>query len=207
MKSLLYIFASLRGALRRRRNLFDGDRHASQRSARDDGHIRGFTLVEVLVVISLIGIIGTLVVAVLSITLRGSQKADVIAVTRQNGNLALSQMTKQIRFAKSIDSPSSCIPSVTSTSITITSFTDGDQTTFACPTSLDSGITSNSASLMDANAVSVESCSFICSQANSQDPPTVTIEFTLIPFVENQFTEAQTSLPFQTSVTMRNFNR
>lgn len=62
----------------------------------------GFTLVEILVVIAIVAIIGTLLVAIFTSTLRGSNKAQVLAVIKQNGQAVLENMDKTIRVADNV---------------------------------------------------------------------------------------------------------
>ena len=162
---------------------------------------RGYTLIELLTVI---GILSVIVVSVVFISLRGSQKSDKLETVRQGGDTALSQMVRSIRYAKTLNTPASCVPAVNSSSITITSLQDNGQTTYSCNANT---ISSNSASLIDTNAVSVTACSFTCSQQRVSDPPTIQIQFSLSAKNSNSFTETQATIPFQTSVTLRNYIR
>ncbi|MCL4366051.1 prepilin-type N-terminal cleavage/methylation domain-containing protein [Patescibacteria group bacterium] len=62
----------------------------------------GFTIAEVLVVIAIIAIIGTIMVTTFSNTLRGSNKAQIISAIKQNGQSALENMDKNIRNADNL---------------------------------------------------------------------------------------------------------
>lgn len=167
---------------------------------------RGFTLIEILAALAVFVTVSGIILSILFVSLRGSRKSDVIVSARQNGDAAMSQMVRMIRYAKSLDSPVSCVPSANSlTSITITA-SDDNQTVFSCPASAGAGIASNSASLVDTTAVSVSACSFSCSQPSLNDPPTITINFTLAALGGGNLVEGATSVPFQTSVTLRNYN-
>lgn len=164
----------------------------------------GFTLVELLLAFGIIAVIGTIVLSILFLTLRVSKKSDVLIGLKQSGNTAMSQIVKQIRYAKSLDSPTSCItPKIGD--ITITSSLDNAQTTFSCSVP-SATISSNSASLVDTSSVAVTNCSFTCTQTTLNDPPTIGIKFTLSNAGSGPF-ETTGSVPFQTSVTMRNFSR
>jgi type II secretory pathway pseudopilin PulG len=165
---------------------------------------KGFTLIELLVVMSIFIVVGGLMVSILFIALRGSNKAETMSTVKQNGTFALSQMVKQIRYARSLDFPASCVPTANTPSISITSVNDSGQTTFSCPASQSTPITSNSAALIDSNAVSVTYCSFTCTQNNISEPPRVTIQFTLSSKNSSGLVESKSSIPFQTSVIMRN---
>jgi prepilin-type N-terminal cleavage/methylation domain-containing protein len=164
----------------------------------------GYTLVELLTVIGILSVISVIVLSVVFISLRGTQKSDTIEVVRQNGDTAMTQIVRGIRYAKSLDSPTSCVPSTTSSSITITSIQDNAQTTYSCNANT---ISSNSASLLNTNGVATTSCSFVCRQNRSSDPPTITIQYTLSANTTGSLSETSATIPFQTSVTMRNYNR
>lgn len=164
---------------------------------------RGFTLLEILTVVGILAVIGSISVAVISITLRGTKKADLLEVARQNSDTALSQMVRTIRYAGSLDIPASCVPSATVTKIAVTSVDTHVQTTYEC---INNTINANNVSLFNTNALKMQqnSCSFVCAQPTVNDPPTITIQYTLVPAATGLFTETNFSLPFQTSVTMRN---
>jgi prepilin-type N-terminal cleavage/methylation domain-containing protein len=166
----------------------------------------GFTLVELLVSVGLFAAISTIVISVLFTAFRASKKSEVMLAVKQNGSTALSRMVNNIRFARSLDDPLVCIPDALLDSITVTAF-DGGQTVYGCPGVLTESISSNSAVLVDINAVSVTACSFTCSQTSVSDPPTITIQFILSAARATDFVETTSSIPFQTAVTMRNFYR
>lgn len=165
---------------------------------------RGYTLLELLTVVGLLSVIGVIVLSVIFISIRGTQKSDTSEVVRQNGEVALSQIVKNIRYARSLDAPVSCIPATTVSSITVTSLQDGGRTTYACSNNT---ISSNSASLLNTNAVVTTDCSFVCVQSSESNAPTITIQYTLSAKGANNFTETRATIPFQTSVIMRNFIR
>jgi len=168
---------------------------------------KGFTLIEILVAIGIFVTISTVVVGVLFSTLRTSRKSEVLLNLKQNGDTALVQMVANIRYAKSLDDPVSCVIPKTQPSITVTSSSDDGSTTYSCPADPTFPISSNSAALIDTSSVLVRSCSFSCTQTADGNPPTITIKFTLDSAVSAGFVETTGSIPFQTSVTMRNFSR
>lgn len=63
---------------------------------------RGFTLVEILVTMAIVAILGTMLVAIFSSTLRGSNKSQILAVIKQNGQAVLDNMDKTVRDADNI---------------------------------------------------------------------------------------------------------
>lgn len=179
--------------------------HSRQRRA-------GFTLIEILAASSVFMVIGTAVLSVLFVSLRASKKSDLLINLRQNGNSALTQMARQIRYANSLEDPISCLPPVNQSSITITSGTDSTETTFSCgaiPGTISSTDTLDNIPkpLVDTNSIAVKDCSFTCSQKKIDDPPTINLKFTMESKNVSGLTESNGSIPFQTSVTMRNSGR
>lgn len=181
----------------------------------------GFTLIEMLAAIIVLIALGSIVTGIVWTSLRGNNKASTVSNVRQNGNYALSIMSKMIRDAKyfkgvSIDGSSystDCYQTIANPSPTpipyqylkIKSFDDGE-TIFSCT---EDNISSNSGtidvSLLDSNSVSLASCYFECSQPSFSDYPTIKINFELT--ATGSAFENQASIPFETSVTLRNFER
>src|SRR6185436_1265783 len=54
----------------------------------------GFTLIEMLVVISIIVVIASIVGSILVTSFRGEHKSNSLTIIRQNGDYAISQMAK-----------------------------------------------------------------------------------------------------------------
>ena len=163
---------------------------------------KGFTLMELLTVISILSVIGVICVSIITITFRTTKKTDLLNYARQNGDTALSEMVRSIRFAASLNAPATCNPTTTVSSISITSLLDNGQTTYSCGNGT---IASNSASLVDTNSLQVTSCSFTCSQPSTTVPPIITIQYALSPKTTGNFAETNFTLPFQSSVTLRNY--
>lgn len=67
---------------------------------------KGFTIIEILVVIAIIGIMGLVVTEIFVRNLRGNEKAKVLASIKQNGQSALERMDKTVRSADNIV----CVP-------------------------------------------------------------------------------------------------
>ncbi len=153
-------------------------------------------------VIGILSVIGTIAVSIITITLRGAKKTDLLNFANQNGDGALSQMVKNIRYAQTLNAPASCVPTTTTNSITITSSSDHLPTTYSCAGGT---ISSNSASLVDTNSLTVSSCSFVCSQPSVLIPPIITIQYVLSPKTGGGSFETNFTLPFQSSVTLRNY--
>ena len=65
----------------------------------------GLTLVELLVVISVLGIAGVLILNIFTATLKGSNKTQVIGAIKQNGQAVLEVMDKTIRNSDNVVCP------------------------------------------------------------------------------------------------------
>lgn len=63
---------------------------------------KGFTLVEILVVIVLVAIAGTMLITIFANTLRGSNKSQILAVIKQNGQAVLDKISKDIRDSDNV---------------------------------------------------------------------------------------------------------
>jgi|SRR3989344_5642000 len=191
----------------------------------------GFTLIELLVVMAVVLVIGTIVVGILFSSLRGSNKASSLDNVRRNGNYAIEQIGKMIKYAQSFDGvsadtnpasyktscftqiPSSPTPSpapVNYKYIKVTSF-DGGQTIFSCINDTEiaslSAKTGISSKLVDTSTVRISSCSILCQQESIVSPPKITIGFKLtnVPPGGSSLSENQASVFFQTSITTRNY--
>jgi prepilin-type N-terminal cleavage/methylation domain-containing protein len=167
----------------------------------------GFTLVELLVVIGVFATVSSIIVLILFSTLRASKKSDTLIELKQNGNSAISQISKSVRYAKSLDNPDQCSPSVVVNSRKITSVQDDAQTTYACVGGSSPTIASNGASLIGTDDIRVSSCIFMCTQSNPNDPPVISLNFTLTSKNSGGGIESSGSVPFKTSIIMRNYNR
>ncbi|HSW96774.1 MAG TPA: type II secretion system protein [Candidatus Saccharimonadales bacterium] len=163
---------------------------------------KGFTLLELLVVISIISVVGIVVGGILTSTLRGSSKVNTVSNVKQNGDYALAQMSRVIRSASNLDllpcgNPSTAVQTLTATQL------DNTQTVFDCSGTT---ITANGTSLLDTSVVQLvpSSCMLICTQQSSADIPVVQIKFSLMQKSSSTFSEQTANIPFQTSILLRN---
>lgn len=67
----------------------------------------GFTLAEILVVIAIVAIVGTILVLIFTNTLRGSNKSQILSAMKQNGQAVLDSMSRTIRSADNVVCPAS----------------------------------------------------------------------------------------------------
>ena len=204
---------------------------------------KGFTLVEVLVVMVIVLVVGSTIIGVLFAAARNSNKASSLDVVKRNGNYAIEQMAKTIRYAAKFDGvgiadengedintiyETNCVLPIITPAPTPTIYrfvkvtkSDGDQVKYSCldktfesPTAgrphvqevseenLNTNVKTN---LVDRSVVDIVSCSITCQQETIVSPPTLTISMTLQKKLTSGLTENQSAIPFQTSVTFRNY--
>ena len=163
----------------------------------------GFTLVELLIVVTLIGFIGTITSQIFIINLRSQVKSELLKEVKQNGDYALSAMEMMIRNAVNISSLQCNIPS---DELTITN-QDGFTTTFSCTNG--SKIASNTSSLTS-NKVVVYNCSnafrVVC------PTPPLYPKYVFINYIIQQAGTdltptpgSITSLEYQSTISLRNY--
>lgn len=156
---------------------------------------KGFTLIEILVVISVLAIIMVIGSSSFFNLLKGSTKTRTANLVKQNGDYALAVMERMIRNAQDIDA-ANCTLGMDE--ITIVN-PDGKSTVFSC---IDNPISSNSAKLIS-DQVIVDDCLFDCQDGGYFDPDVVTIDFTLSTGDPTQ-PEEYTTVNFKTTVVLRN---
>jgi len=172
---------------------------------------KGFTLVELLVVIVVFSLVGAITGSILVNSLRTANKTNSINVLKQNGDYVVQQTEKELHEARVLKSPFPCgLPSqpTQQSSVALVN-SDGVEIDLSCSGNT---IASNGASLLDTNSVVVApgSCSFTCSQLASSDFPVISLQFSLAIKTTSTFSEQTASasaVPFFTSVVMRNMNR
>jgi prepilin-type N-terminal cleavage/methylation domain-containing protein len=164
---------------------------------------RGFTLIELLISMLVVVLIGSIITSILFSVLRGTNKTNKLIIIRQNGNYAISQLSKTIRNAKAIVTPCDTNPVST---ITITAQDDTDLV-LACENNnvtMTSG--ANKTNLVDTSAVAIKSgianCSFACIQGATTQ--LVSVSFTVQQAKADALNENSASLIFETAIAMRN---
>ena len=170
----------------------------------------GYTLIEVLVVMTVVGVLGSMLVVIFINALRGSNKSNSEAAIRQNGNYALSQISNTVRYAKSVSSPV-CVATEPAESSTLSIISVDDKTiTYTCPALETDTLTINDGTdiypIFDKLVVSVTSCSFTCIKQSSVSPPVIGIKFNLKKTGGN-LTETSANSLFSTTIAIRNYNQ
>lgn len=69
--------------------------------------IRGFTIVELLVILAVISVLGVVLVDVFLRSLRSSDKSQILAKLQQNGQVAMDKIDRSIRTAEAVVCPKS----------------------------------------------------------------------------------------------------
>ena len=122
----------------------------------------GFTLLELLVVIGIISILGVITADIFSNVTRSYNKAEIINRVQRTGNTVLAQMTKEIRNARQVVSPT---PGSSGSSLTIKDFSGNSAIfSFVPPDADDNGFVSRNGVLISdddfSNGVNVTSLFF-----------------------------------------------
>lgn len=148
---------------------------------------KGFTFIEILVVVALMGTIMLGTVGFLMAVLKTSRKSEATTGLKQAGDQALELISSIVRNSSSV----ACNDELD----VIRS--DGVTEVFSC---------SGESLVSDVRGVlissGVESCAFTCILGDGNMPDSVTIKFTL--FSEGDPT-TQASIDFETSVSLRNY--
>jgi len=172
---------------------------------------KGFTLIEILVVVGLLAMAAVIGANLFFTTFRSSTKTKILTVVKQNGDYALSVMERLIRDAEEVITNSDGDVCESGMNKIKVKRLDGSKIEFEC---LDEGtltgyIASTSAvrARLISDEVKLDSCSFDCSQEeiNPFNPQSVMIKFTLSQAGGAARVEEQASIDFQTTVTTRNY--
>lgn len=186
-------------------------------------HNAGYTVVELLAVISILVVTSGIIISILYSTLRTSSKTKITTEVSQSGSYVLSVITNEVRSSRNVSmidevpiqdcvaaSPS---PPPSGQSITFKKI-EGSQKTFACEEILDSNdetvytLTEDGVSLINTSVVQLEpnSCSFTCDQAAGDlyAYPIIRVSFRLKD-KSSSGPESQGSALFQTSVSLNNY--
>lgn len=158
--------------------------------------MRGFTLIELLVMVGVFLAVSVVIGGTLFAVLRGSVKTTTLDQVRQNGDFAISTISRTIRSAKL----NTCTPN----SVVVVA-SDNSTVTFSCEGDT---ISQNGSSLMNTGPSGTVSlvpgtCSFSCT-TGVNTPATVTIKFGLSQPGSSTFPESKSTVDFETSVTLRN---
>lgn len=130
----------------------------------------GFSLFEMLVVIMIFGILGTLTTQIIMLSLRSANKSESLVKVREDLNNTLAVMEREIRGASKIISCDDNVVSYTNSQNNPGSFSclgvDGDW------------YVAKGTDRMTGNDIKVTACSISCTTGSSDGPPSVTVNLT-----------------------------
>ena len=168
----------------------------------------GFTLIEIMVVVVILGVLAVVGSGAFFSILRGSVKTRMLQTVKQNGDYAISVMERMVRNARRIEE-------IDGQHIKIKN-PDGGTTTFRCcggsPNFLiasESGTLTCESARLTSSEVKVENCGSVFTLVDLGQPEirpaVVKINFNLSPEVSSTRPEEQATVNFQTTVTLRNY--
>mgnify|MGYP001592803782 CR=1 FL=1 len=156
---------------------------------------KGFSLIEILVVISIFAVIGILTTRSIFITLRSSRKSDSLVRVRENVNYAMGVIERQVRTAESVN-----CATVTSTNLPYIT-EGGAASTFSCTLGANGAIASGSATLTSSD-ISITGCTFTCSQSVNNPP---SIKISIVAEDKKSTGIEKGSVSTQTEILLRNY--
>ncbi len=178
----------------------------------------GYTIVELLAVVTILVTVTGIIAALITQTLRGSSKTNITNQVAQVGNYAASVISNSIISAENViavngKNVADCTgnPSPSGRSIELFISEKGGTILYECGKDEygNDTISSNSASLIDTSRLKIDTstCYFTCSQASIDPytPPIITFGFILTQNSDDALFENRETAPFSTSVLMRNY--
>lgn len=160
---------------------------------------KGFSVIELLVVITVFAVVGVLASRSIFLTLRSSKKSDSLVRVRENVNYALSTIERQIRNSGSITSTCTGAASASISYVSI----EGIASTFTCVTPGATGYISSGSARLTSSDISITSCSFSCTQANINNPPVIQVTIAAEDAISTSIEKA--SITTDTEIIVRNY--
>ena len=131
---------------------------------------KGFSLLEILIVITIFAGLGLLTTRAVFLTLRSSQKASSEISIRRSLDYSLAVIERHLRGADSIVACPNPDPR-------LIEYLDeaGAVVNFSCQDSSDGGYLASASARLSNREVDITSCSFTCNPGSGSAPPTVTL--------------------------------
>ena len=129
---------------------------------------KGLSLIEIIMVVAIFSILGVLISRIILTTLRGSNRSDSLIRVRENLDYAVAVMERQIRNA---EDATPC-PNVDPLRVDYQD-SNGVSTYFACANVGTTGYIASGSARLTSSEVNVTFCSFVCSPAQGNVPPSV----------------------------------
>lgn len=160
-------------------------------------NLRGLSLVEILIVITIFAVIGLLSTRSVFLTIRGAKKSDSLVRVRENVNYSLAVIERQLRSAETIDCPNALTTQIDYVTL------EGLDSSFTCQSIGSGGYIASDSARLTSEDISVTNCSFSCSQQDINNPPVVDV------LIEAEDSESQTvekgTVSIQTQIILRNY--
>ena len=162
----------------------------------------GFSLIEIMVVVTIFAILGIIVTSSVILTLAGTKKSESLIRVRDNLNYSLSVMERNIRNANSI--PVCPFPASDNDKVIRYLDQNGRPATFSCVNTGSSGsyIASGSAQLTS-DTIKITNCTFACTPSDANTPPLVLIDLTVKDASSSGVQNAEVTA--QTQIYLRNY--
>ena len=163
---------------------------------------QGYTMIEILVVVGILGIIATMGSNMFFSILKGSAKTQILNQIKQNGDYALEVMERTIRGAATV------VVTVDGDFLTVTNL-GGDNIIFSCEEiGGERKIASGGASLIGETVKVAGNCQDVFGVTPGIEgarPTVVQIDFKLTQVADTPRPEETAEMDFRTSVTLRNY--
>ncbi len=157
---------------------------------------KSFTLVELVVVIGLFALLGTMATAMLAATLQGAKKAAAVGLVRNEGGYVINLMTQMLKFSPNITACGA-------NSLTFGSGAGGGSVTLSCVTAgTDKYIASGSARLTS-DQVAWTTCVIACVPNDPLTVEKIDVSFDLQK-TNAVFASEKATAHFETQITLRN---
>lgn len=92
---------------------------------------KGFTLVEMLIVISILSVVGVMILTVFTRTLKGSNKSQIIGVIKQNGQSVLENIDMIVRDSDYVVCPTITSPAISASASSLAVVKNGIYTRYS----------------------------------------------------------------------------
>ena len=158
----------------------------------------GFTLVELLVVITVFALLLIVANQILFSAFRGSSKSEATTKVKREGERVLAIMERSLRSSRAI-------VSCTGTQVTYQDLS-GVNSTFACSgVGSGSGVITQGATALTVTDVDVSSCSFVCESIGGVTKVVnIAVSFAAKASASSPRVEERGNISFQTRVVLRN---
>ena len=129
--------------------------------------VKGVSLIELLVVITIFSVLAILATRGVLLTLRGARKSESLGRVRENLGFSFAVMERHLRNADSV----TCTPDFTRVD-----FQDkkGNPVYFSCEDLSTDGYISSSSARLTSEEVRITACDFTCEAGGAGVPPSVT---------------------------------